>query len=143
MAFLAVFLFFQPIGYTYRTELRSLAAAEVNEAVVSEITWRDGKRVTLSYSYLDQQRTAELLRLLAEARLQALNHPVKTRVWDVRFLAKSRVFESLISSTVNQGTIIELFSDAGPSGWNYGTLRNDQLRPWLARLNGDSVTDKR
>jgi len=77
------------------------------------------------------------LSLVAEARAHRPNHPQTDRTYyvDVHTTAGTPVYKFRVLSSRNDGVQIRLYSQ-DKFAWNYGTLRNDALGPFLVQVFG-------
>jgi hypothetical protein len=82
---------------------------------------------------LTAEESGEFLRLLAESRRFSPNHPKGGWTHFARVETREKDYYLPIHASVNNGTLVWLHS-RGTDGWNYGTLRNDELKSFVERV---------
>jgi hypothetical protein len=116
-------------GAHYRKKLQRLTPADVTQITLSVEPVTPG----VAGRILKAEEKQEFLRLLAAGTSTSPNHPRGGWTCFVNLQTRTEQLVFRIQATSNNGTLVLLFSN-GLDGWNLGTLRNDALEPFIARI---------
>jgi hypothetical protein len=120
------------MSLSYRRQLQGLRPADVSSIKLESEQVIDGRDRHLVVT-LNEQERSEFLRLLGESRFVFPNHPAGGWTCFARITTADREYCLPVQATANNGTLISLYS-RGMDGWNYGTLRNDALQPFVVKV---------
>jgi len=125
-----------PRAAEYRSALQSLRPDQIRQVRLHTEDLRAGRTVVRE-RILPPREVGRFCRLLAAATTHHPNHPrggwtcfVEIDTADAAALPVPR-FEFSISATDNDGVKLNLHSGGQRGGWSYGTLRNDDLAPFI------------
>lgn len=125
-----------PDALAYRHELQNLRLEAVDDVYLCTKGLVNDQFVTTRERHLSREETVEFLKLIEASEPHSPNHPQGG--WTSFASISRRANPSLsfsIHVTDNDGVQIRLSSNGQDGdGWNYGTLRNDELAPFLDRM---------
>ena len=131
-----------PQEMEYRRTLSELRPDQVRSMHLATGGENDyGHFVTAVRRQLGTQEVAALLPLVSRAKTYVPDHAHGgwLCVLEIETTTPVKHFEFEVHLSENNGTLLKLHSK-GRSGWNYGTLRNDDLEPVLRKMAAEQAT---
>lgn len=129
---LAYCLIILPQAWFYIRKIQSIPVDTVTSVTITRIQQVEDTIRKESYN-LPAAQISNLINLVAAAESYWPNHPqtVDKYFVEINTTTSPEALGFFILSTTNNGTLIWVYSNGIDMGWNYGTLRNDGLKPIL------------